>query len=175
MGNAADHMRGRPEYAVSVNLEIKSKQNLAYLSVPAGFELHPVENEGDFRSRKISLNSPNTSFLTKDLVFYFQSKEVEEPSLYLQRSTKHLDEAVVFFSMTPDFAEKSELEEEKDPQSITFKIDGKPKTLKESEDIMVEGGNYVFLVDRSGSMRGDKMELTKDALKLFMRSLPSKS
>jgi len=31
---------------------------------------------------------------------------------------------------------------------------------------------FIFLIDRSGSMNGDKMEMAKDALKLFILSLP---
>jgi Mg-chelatase subunit ChlD len=31
---------------------------------------------------------------------------------------------------------------------------------------------FVFIVDRSGSMSGRRMEVTKDAMKLFMQSLP---
>ena len=32
--------------------------------------------------------------------------------------------------------------------------------------------HFTFLVDRSGSMGGRRIEITKDALKLFMQSLP---
>ena len=31
---------------------------------------------------------------------------------------------------------------------------------------------FIFLVDRSGSMRGKKMEMSQEALKLFIQSLP---
>jgi uncharacterized protein with von Willebrand factor type A (vWA) domain len=31
---------------------------------------------------------------------------------------------------------------------------------------------FIFLIDRSGSMSGQKMEATKEALKLFIQSLP---
>lgn len=34
---------------------------------------------------------------------------------------------------------------------------------------------FIFLVDRSGSMGGQKMEITKQALKLFLKSLPPNS
>jgi hypothetical protein len=35
------------------------------------------------------------------------------------------------------------------------------------------GGNFIFLVDRSGSMNsGQRMSLTRQAMTLFMKSLP---
>ena len=39
---------------------------------------------------------------------------------------------------------------------------------------MTKGDEYCFffLVDRSGSMSGRRMEITKEALKLFIKSLP---
>jgi predicted phosphoadenosine phosphosulfate sulfurtransferase len=32
---------------------------------------------------------------------------------------------------------------------------------------------YIFLVDRTGSMQGRKLDITKEALKLFIQSLPA--
>ncbi len=32
---------------------------------------------------------------------------------------------------------------------------------------------FIFIVDRSGSMGGKKMDMTKEALKLFIQSLPT--
>jgi hypothetical protein len=48
-------------------------------------------------------------------------------------------------------------------------VDEEPEstTLMNGEDFF-----YIFIVDRSGSMSGRRMEVTKDAMKLFIQSLP---
>lgn len=53
------------------------------------------------------------------------------------------------------------------------------KAIEGNEDIDDDedqcAGEYIFVVDRSGSMSGNPMEMTKSALKLFMQSLPANS
>ena len=68
------------------------------------------------------------------------------------------DKVAVMVSFVPTFQMKAFVDEV--PESTTW-ING--------EDFF-----YVFIVDCSGSMRGRRMEVTKDALKLFMQSLPPK-
>ena len=46
-----------------------------------------------------------------------------------------------------------------------------PKT----DYVDAERGRYVFLLDRSGSMQGGKIELAKEALRIFLQSLPAES
>ena len=58
----------------------------------------------------------------------------------------------------PQPQEESEVLVDEQPESTT---------LTKGEDFF-----YIFIVDRSGSMSGRRMEVTKDAMKLFMQSLP---
>ena len=50
--------------------------------------------------------------------------------------------------------------------------DERPEPQDLSEDLKEEGSLFVFIVDRSGSMDGSKMEVTKEAVVLFLKSLP---
>ena len=61
--------------------------------------------------------------------------------------------------------------EQKETKAIEITHGEKP------EEIEIESRQslYIFLVDRSGSMSGGKMETTKQALILFLKSLPSNS
>ena len=55
----------------------------------------------------------------------------------------------------------------KDPQDILF--DHGPQEAKKKQVLDTEGGSFIFLVDRSGSMySGQRIPLTKEAMSLFM-------
>ncbi len=51
----------------------------------------------------------------------------------------------------------------------------KGKWPPKAEYLDAERGKFVFLLDRSGSMTGTKLELAKEALSLFLQSLPPHS
>ena len=44
-----------------------------------------------------------------------------------------------------------------------------------SDDIIIPPGLFIFLIDQSGSMEGNRMDISKKALELFLQSLPAKS
>jgi hypothetical protein len=44
--------------------------------------------------------------------------------------------------------------------------------LEEEKEIELENNEYIFLIDRSGSMDGKRIKLAKEALKLFLHSIP---
>ena len=51
--------------------------------------------------------------------------------------------------------------------------DEESKAKKSDEDELLEvPGEFIFVIDRSGSMDGHRMELAKEALSLFVHSLP---
>ena len=94
---------------------------------------------------------------------------MEAPVLYAQESDAHPDKVAYMASFVPNFIEKDKVtddyieceEERPDPQDMPQYSEG---------DNM-----FIFIVDRSGSMSGSKMETTKDALILFLKSLPTGS
>ena len=54
-------------------------------------------------------------------------------------------------------------------------IQCKPKYITDEKDKETSPALFIFLIDQSGSMWGDRMEITKKALQLFLQSLPAKS
>ena len=82
-----------------------------------------------------------------------------------EESSQFPDEVAVMASFVPT------LEPPQPQEEIEILQDEQPEStiLSKGEDFI-----YVFIVDRSGSMSGRRMEVTKDAMKLFIQSLPPK-
>lgn len=90
---------------------------------------------------------------------------MEQPVLLAQESDDHPDEVACMISFVPNFIEK-----EVDESQITLVEEVRP----DPQDVPSyhEGDNlYIFIVDRSGSMTGSKMQTTNNALVLFLKSL----
>jgi len=83
------------------------------------------------------------------------------PQLNFKRSND--DEVAVMMNLVPTF---------EPPQPQEFCQAEEPSAVSE---INGEEFSYVFIVDRSGSMGGQRMEIAKEALQLFIQSLPPRS
>lgn len=92
---------------------------------------------------------------------------MDSPKLYYQESSTYPDEVAIMMSFIPTFIYT-------EPQDFIVEED----TKFEVEDIPAYNNLknfYIFIVDRSGSMDGVKMNITNKALLLFFQSLPEDS
>lgn len=107
--------------------------------------------------------------LTSDISLQFKIAAMEEPKMYYQRSKEFPGEVALMAQFFPTF-------EPAQPQDeICIQDTGDQFEENEVDDSIEEGEKkyiFYFLVDRSGSMTGSNMKTTKDALKLFIQSLP---
>jgi len=73
------------------------------------------------------------------------------PRMLFEKNQKYPGEVVVMVSLVPSF-------EPKQPQELNVLEDEDPvgTSFYKSQDFL-----YVFVVDRSGSMEGNRMEITK--------------
>jgi hypothetical protein len=94
---------------------------------------------------------------------------MDRPQLLAQAHPDKPDEIACMISLIPTFVppnpqdELEIVENERPEEQDSVAIPGQ----------MDKDNLFIFIVDRSGSMGGQKMEMTKEALKLFIQSLPA--
>ena len=135
------------------------------MSVPSHSKVTKVDKQ--VNSVLIEKTNADANELKKDLVVYFQTTKMDRPQLLAQPHPKYPDEIACMVSLVPTFVppqpqEETEVVENEKPEEVDL-VD----YTKENDTL------FVFIVDRSGSMSGQKMDMTKEALKLFIQSLPS--
>ena len=96
----------------------------------------------------------------REIKVYFKTEDMLCPQLCFQID-KERDEVACMATLVPTF-------EPKHPQDAVL-TNETPESAQLSKG---EDFSFIFLVDRSGSMGGTRIEITKEALKLFIQSLP---
>lgn len=105
--------------------------------------------------------------LKKDLHVYYRTLNMEDPRFVYQKSDDHKGFVAVMAQFLPTF-------EAKQPQDdielkITYKDNEQEIEENDVDASLASAKNiFTFVVDRSGSMSGHKMEITKESLKLFI-------
>ena len=114
--------------------------------------------------------------LAKDIVVSYSTDYIREPTIVLHQSSKHPNEIAAHISFIPRVSDEHEVD---DDEEMKDELDNEnEKALREidnQDDPDLASGEFIFVLDRSGSMHGNRIELAVEALKLFIKSLPSDS
>ncbi|CAI2383841.1 unnamed protein product [Moneuplotes crassus] len=104
----------------------------------------------------------------KDIMLSYSYEDIRQLNLKFYSSSKHPDEVVGHLSGLPRIS--PEVNEEGKAEEMVLKDpDGS------NDDPEIATGEFIFLIDRSFSMTGQRISIAKDALRLFIRSLPEGS
>ena len=117
------------------------------------------------------LNIPN-----ENLVIEYEIKEAElyKPENTIMKHPLYDNDYALFFSFNPLQMIKNKLINQID--EYDFDAASNPiLDIDENNPIVKDenfSGNFVFIVDRSGSMYGNRIEMAKESLMYFLKSLP---
>ena len=103
----------------------------------------------------------------REIRVFYRTNEMMEPQLQYATDPAYPDEVASTLSFTPSF----------NAESIGRRLSARLQILVDEEPEQTtlfnpEHLHFIFVLDRSGSMWGDRMVKAKEALILFLRSLP---
>ncbi|PVF97085.1 hypothetical protein CPB86DRAFT_760872 [Serendipita vermifera] len=143
-----NHNRFDLTVAIQMNKAVTSVSSPSH---PIGLTLGCAEKElkGDFEPSKAFVYLGDSAFLEKDIVVVISAQGLDVPRCSVERwlASEGAEETTDAYALT-----------------LVPKFDLPPLPNQE----------YIFLVDRSGSMEGGRMESVKASLQIMLRSLPSR-
>ena len=133
---------------------------------------HPIHPGHNNPINKINFPGLRNGFTALNyFCFLFRTEKMNKPMLYYQYDPEKKETAYCLNYIYNSKNIKEIPVPQKPDQDSTISY-----YSKYQENIMNDTpGLFIFLVDQSGSMRGNSMDLVKKALVLFMQSLPQKS
>lgn len=149
---SGDGAKDPPAYTFSYNVKFVSQgQKITYVSAPEG-STTCKDNETEV---SVKLEK-STKVPRRQLSFYYRVQDMLYPQLNYAVSEKD-DEVACLVNFVPTFAPV-------EPQEIVFSHE------MPEEQTQINGKDFlfIFLIDRSGSMGGQRIELAKEALILFI-------
>ena len=145
-------------YTFEYAFQIKSNsQKITFVSAPEG----SLTTKSDDFNICVKSAAPSDKVPRRELRFFYKVAFMLYPQLNF---CKKDNEVAVMVKLVPTF-ELSEPQE----AILTSEVPNE-QHLSSGKDF-----HFVFLVDRSGSMRGSRIDLAKEALDLFVQSLPAGS
>mmetsp|Transcript_31263 Transcript_31263/g.35704 ORF Transcript_31263/g.35704 Transcript_31263/m.35704 type:complete len:280 (+) Transcript_31263:449-1288(+) len=149
----------------SLDFVIKSPSVITNLAV--SHEKIIFEQSEDGTEVRLKMD-PSKSVPAKDLVVSYSTKQIREPKFTLTRCGKYPGEVAVHISFIPRSSAEHPVEERKIDEGTLTELD-------DQDDPEVASGEFIFIIDRSGSMTGSFIKQAKEALSLFIRSIPRNS
>ena len=111
--------------------------------------------------------------IAKDIVVSYSTKEIRQPSIVLHQSTKHPDEMAAHVSFIPRVSDEQEFNQDEIKDEAAEDLEAIAEA-DDQDDPEIASGEFIFVIDRSGSMRR-RIGLAIQALTLFIKSLPPDS
>ena len=161
-------------YTYDLNLNIFSSRDIQKIFSPTSNIIFSQKNPKFYQVNldKSVLNIPNENIVIE---YEIKDSELYQPESIIMKHPLYENDYALFYSFNPLQMIKNKLAKEvleynfEEANNPILSIDdNNPKLDNENFS-----GNFVFIVDRSGSMDGDRIEMAKDSLIYFLKSLPN--
>ena len=160
-------------YTYDVDLYIHSSREIQNIYSPTSNVILTKKNPKFYQVNldKAKLNIPN-----ENLVIEYEIKESEiyRPESIIMKHPLYANDYSLFYSFNPLQMIKNKLVDDID--DFNFDSASNPLlTIDENNpnyEIKDFSGNFMFIVDRSGSMYGNRIQMAKESLIYFLKSLP---
>ena len=153
------------KYPWTIKTVITSSSPISFLKSPS----HAIVSEYDKTQTKCTLSFQNEEVPNKDFTILFKNDTVNKPNWILEH--REQDEEYPYCAMVsffPHFNPASEDDAYDSYVKNSAKNDYKISALKSK-------GEFLFVLDQSGSMKGRRIDMAKESLILFLKSMPPDS
>lgn len=153
------------KYPWTIKTVITSSSPISFLKSPS----HSIVSEYDKTQSKCTLSFQNEEVPNKDFTILFKNDALNKPNWILEQRDQ--DEDYPYCAMVSFFPHFNPAPEDEAYDSYvknSAKNDFKISALKSK-------GEFLFVLDQSGSMKGGRIEMAKESLILFLKSMPPDS
>ena len=160
-------------YTYDVNLFIHSSRDIENIFSPTSNIIFSKKNP---RLYQVNLDQTQLNIPNENLVIEYDIKDSEayQPESIIMKHPTYKNDYSLFYSFNPLLMMKNKLA--KEVLDYNFEEGTNPILTIDDDDPKLDienfSGNFVFIVDRSGSMWGDRIEMAKESLIYFLKSLP---
>ena len=160
-------------YTYDVNLFIHSSRDIENIFSPTSNIIISKKNP---RLYQVNLDQTQLNIPNENLVIEYDIKDsdIYQPESIIMKHPSYKNDYSLFYSFNPLLMMKNKLA--KEVLDYNFEEGTNPILTIDDDDPKLDienfSGNFVFIVDRSGSMWGDRIEMAKESLIYFLKSLP---
>lgn len=152
-------------YQWTINVIINSMTEVSFIRSPTHDII--ITNLDNF-STKFQIQLKNSEIPNKDFTLLFRNKSLNQTKISLAEINDEENPFCAMINFMPDFNPSNDEDAYHAFQSNSAKTDYEVNLLNAK-------GEYIFLLDRSGSMANNRIKMATEALMIFLKSLPPDS